>query len=277
VAEARRIVSQGKVAAFIGLEGGYPIQGDPARLELLFEVGVRYMTLTWNHSTSWADASGDEPQHGGLTATGRQVVREMNRLGMVVDVSHASDETFWDVLETTRAPIIASHSNARALCDHPRNLSDRMLRALAENDGVVGVSFVPGFLEQTYSAEARRRIAAIQPELERLDRDCRQAPGPCRKQRRRIYRRALAGLPPVSISRVLDHIDHVVQVAGVDHVGLGSDFDGFSVTPEGLEDVSRLPRITAGLLARGYSEEDVRKILGRNFMRVFQHARATVQ
>jgi membrane dipeptidase len=271
-AQARRIVARGQLAAFLGLEGGYVIRDDPNNLKPLYDQGVRYMTLTWRHNTGWADGSEDTPRHHGLTALGRRVVREMNRLGMVVDVSHVSDETFWDVLKTTSRPVIASHSNARALCDHPRNLTDPMLRALAKNGGVVGVNFAAVFIDQAYSEQARRRVAAIEPELERLRQGCAGDPAACRNKRHQLYHRALRGLPRVPLARLLDHIDHMVKVAGVDHVGLGSDFDGFGTGPEGLEDVSRLPRITRGLLARGYSEHDVRKILGQNFMRVFEQA-----
>ena len=268
-AEIRRLVRQGKLAALIGLEGGYAIEDRPENLAPLFERGVRYMTLTWRSSTGWADGSEGAPRHGGLTPLGRRVVREMNRLGMVVDVSHVSDATFWDVLKLATRPVIASHSNARALCDHPRNLTDSMLRAIARNGGVVGVTFAAAFLDQAFSKEATRRLAAIEGELKRLRRTCAAPEADCRERRRLLRRRALRGLPAVPLEQVIDHIDHVARVAGVDHVGLGSDFDGFGAGPVGLEDASRLPRITARLLARGYSEADVRKILGQNFMRVF--------
>jgi membrane dipeptidase len=270
VADARRLVGRGKLAVFLGLEGGYAIHDDPRNLKLLFDRGVRYMTLTWRLNTNWADGSEDRPRHHGLTDLGRRVVREMNRLGMVVDVSHVSDETFWDVLETTSAPVIASHSCCRALCDHPRNLTDRMLRAVARNGGVVGVGFAAGFLDQTFSRVARKRLAEVRPRLRRMRRECKEPARVCRARRMRVYRAAMRGLPRVPIERLIDHIDHAVKVAGVDHVGLGSDFDGYGVGPVGLEDVSRLPRVTALLLARGYSSTNIKKILGGNFLRVFR-------
>jgi membrane dipeptidase len=269
VEQALRIVRQGRIAAFLGLEGGYALEDDPAVLKLLHDRGVRYMTLTWRFNTSWADGSEDTPRHGGLTPLGRRIVQEMNRLKMVVDVSHVSDATFRDVLETTTQPVIASHSNARALTNHVRNLSDEMLRAVAKNGGVVGVSFAAAFLDEKFRSRGAALIEQMKPEIERA-KDCHDTPARCRDRMKQLYRRIASQLPRVSIERVIDHIDHVARVAGIDHVGLGSDFDGYTTGPAELSDCSRLPLITERLLARGYSQRDVKKILGDNFLRVFR-------
>jgi membrane dipeptidase len=207
------------------------------------------MTLTWNNTNAWADSSNDESRHGGLARFGRQVVQEMNRLGMVVDVSHCSDETFWDVLEVTRAPIMASHSSARALVDNPRNLSDDMLRAIAGNEGIAMINFGGAFID------------------------------PRKATRWKLIRDVLAhlGPSPVPLDLLLDHIDHAVAVAGVDHIGLGSDFDGTLFLPDGVGDVSGFPNVTAGLLKRGHSVADIRKILGENVLRVLEQAEAAPQ
>jgi membrane dipeptidase len=238
-ADVRRIVSQGKIAALMGLEGGHAIEDDLANLRLFATLGVRYMTLTWENANGWADSCYDEP-HGGLTEFGRAVVREMNRLGVMIDVSHVSDATFFDVLEVTGAPVIASHSSARALVDHPRNMSDEMLRALAANGGVVMINFSEFF----------------------TDPDKAPPWGPL------LHVASHFGWEETPLSKVIDHIDHAVRVAGVDHVGLGSDFAGTYFTPQGLKDVSGFPNITAELLRRGYSDADVRRILGENLLRV---------
>ena len=228
-AEFSRSYNSGKTAVLIGIEGGYAIENDLGLLRAFYQSGVRLMTLTHWTRTDWADASGDpEPRFGGLTEFGESVVREMNRLGMVVDVSHAHEETFWDVIRVSQAPVVASHSCCRALSDHHRNLTDDQLKALAKNGGLIGINFFPDFLD----AQAERKTA-------------------------------------VSVKTVVDHIDHVVKVTGTaDNVGLGSDFDGISATPVGLEDAGRLEAVTRELLARGYKESDVRKILGGNFSRV---------
>jgi membrane dipeptidase len=207
------------------------------------------MTLTWSNTNGWADSSGDERRHGGLTEFGREVVREMNRLGMLVDVSHVSDETFWDVIEVSRAPVIASHSSARALVDVPRNLSDEMLSAVGENGGVVMVNFGGTFIDPRKAGYGKAAFDVLRH----------------------------LGPSPVPLARLLDQIDHVAQVAGIDHVGLGSDFDGTLFMPEGVRDVAGFPNITAGLLERGFSEDQVRKILGENLLRVFERAEAVAE
>lgn len=270
VTEARRITGQGKAAAFLGLEGGHAIEDDKRNLKMFYDKGVRYMTLTWWHNTNWADGSGDKPKWNGLNDLGREIVREMNSLGMVIDVSHASEKTFWDVLEVTTKPIIASHSNTRAIADHHRNLSDEQLRALKANGGVVGINFVPGFLDPKAVEASSKLHQALKPELEAIKKKYKKDPQKSRKERWALWRKRSKELPRVSLDRVIDHIDHVVKIAGIDHVGLGSDFDGFSSGPVGLEDCTDLPLITEKLLERGYSQLDVKKILGENLLRVFE-------
>lgn len=240
--ELREVVATHRVAMLLGLEGGHAIENDLGALRDFYERGIRYMTLTWSNSNDWADSSSDTARHAGLSAFGREVVREMNRLGMIVDVSHAADDTFWDVIETTRAPLMASHSSARALVDVPRNMSDEMLRAVAENGGVVLVNFGGAFVDPR-KANRPRLVWDVLTHL---------------------------GPSPIPCERVLEHIDHIAQVAGTAHVGLGSDFDGTLFLPEGLRDVSGFPRITEGLLARGYSEEEIFGILGGNALRVLE-------
>lgn len=269
-ADARRLVGEGKVAGFIGIEGGHAIEDDKSALAMFFDRGVRYMTLTWWHNTNWADGSGDKPKHHGLNELGQEIVREMNRLGMVVDLSHASEETFWDVLEVTEKPVIASHSNAHALADHHRNLSDDQLRALARNGGVIGINFVAGFLDIEFNRASDKLRAELEPQMNALRKKYRKDPGEGRRQRWALWREKAKDIEPVPLAKFIDHIDHAVQVAGVDHVGLGSDFDGFTIGPQGIENCTSLPLITRALLDRGYSEEDVKKILGENFLRVFE-------
>ena len=270
-ADIRRAVEERKLAALLGLEGGYAIDEKLERVEHYYRRGVRYMTPTWTHSLSWAGSSGDEAgSTRGLNEFGRQVVREMNRLGMMVDVSHVSDKTFWDIVETSDAPVIASHSNCRSLTDVPRNLTDEMIVALAGTGGVVSVVFYPGFLDPVW----RERKNALDSEIEPRVREvmANQDIGPheriaADRFRTREYARRL---PTVPLARVADHIDHVVRLTGVEHVGLGSDFDGITATPEGLSSVAELPNLTEELLRRGYTAEDVWKILGGNVLRVME-------
>ncbi|MGB7296051.1 MAG: membrane dipeptidase [Candidatus Aminicenantales bacterium] len=276
--EAMRLRNSGKTGILIGIEGGYAIDSDLDMLRTFYRTGVRLITLTHWTDTDWADASGDPiANHGGLTSFGEQVIKEMNTLGMVIDVSHVHDETFWDVIQITKAPAVASHSCCRALADHHRNLSDEMLKALAKNNGVVGINFHPGFL----NAEIEKKYDALLAEVTRkhgLAADfqaIRQADDEIRNKVMAEFE-AKSGelqktLPRVDVKTVVDHIDHVVKVTGyTDHVGLGSDFDGISSTPEGLENVGLIGAITEELQRRGYEEGDIRKILGGNFLRVFQ-------
>jgi membrane dipeptidase len=277
-----------KLAALMGIEGGHSIEGSLALLRQYYALGARYMTLTWNNSNGWADSSGDIDDatvphtREGLSEFGKDVVYEMNRLGMMVDVSHVSDKTFFRTLIISRAPVIASHSSARALCDSPRNLTDDMLRAIANSGGpeskggVVQVNFYSGFVSEAY----RNAQKAMQPEV---DREIEGRKAKAQAEGRpvsyaeitKIQKAAADRIPRPPLSLVIDHIDHIAKVAGVDHVGLGSDFDGVNgQLPQGMDSPADLPKITVALMARGYSAEDCRKILGGNLLRVFREVEA---
>lgn len=219
-----RAIDEGKVAGMLSLEGAEPLMGDPGLVDIFHRLGVRMISLTWNWRNTFADGLSASRAEGRLTELGVEVLQEMERLGIILDVSHLSDSCFWDVVETAKRPFIASHSNCRALCDHPRNLTDEVIKAIADHGGVIGVNFAPNFVHKEKA----------------------------------------------TLERVVDHIDHVVEIAGIDHVGLGSDFDGIRSTPEGLEDISKLPGITLELLRRGYSENEIKRILGGNHLRVFK-------
>jgi membrane dipeptidase len=263
----RKAQKEGKRAVLIGIEGGHAIEDSLDILRSFYRLGARYMTLTHTNTNHWADSSGDKPAHDGLTDFGRDVVREMNRLGMMVDVSHVADATFWDVIETTRAPIIASHSSARALAEHNRNMTDDMLRAVAKNGGVVMVNFYPVFISSEVGAAATARNARHKAEMDALD---AKYPDEGAEYDAAVNAmRAADPLPKAPLSVVADHIEHIAKVAGVDHVGIGSDFDGIDEVPAGLEDISRMPNLRAELKRRGFSEGDLRKIMGENLMRVF--------
>jgi membrane dipeptidase len=254
-------------AILIGIEGGHAIEDSLDILRAFYRFGARYMTLTHTNTNNWADSSGGEAIHNGLTPFGKEVVLEMNRLGMLVDVSHVSDKTFYDVIEVSKAPVIASHSSARALAHAPRNMTDDMLIALAKNGGVAMVNFYPVFLSDEVAKASMAREEKLKPEIAAL-----KAKDPSEGA---VYEAGLRELmtanplPKVSWTVIVDHIDHMVKVAGIDHVGIGSDFDGIGEVPEGMEDVSKLPAIRTELKRRGYSDDDVRKIMGENFMRVF--------
>lgn len=268
--DVRRIAGEGKLAALIGLEGGHII-GD--RLEALREYherGVRCMTLTWMNTNKWADSSDDTTKWGGLTDFGRSVVREMDRLGMLIDCSHVSEKTLFDVLETTKHPVLVSHSCMRALVDIPRNISDEAIRAVAERGGVVCVNFFTGFLDGEY----HEKVAALWTEFRaRAEELAPQYGGDTQKAWDALhpeFEKRTGEFHPVPLARLVDHIDHAVKVAGVDHVGLGSDFDGISAAPVGLDDVSKLPLITEELARRGYSDRDIKKILGGNLLKLVE-------
>jgi membrane dipeptidase len=272
VAEIRAAVAQGKLASVMGVEGGHIIEDDLAALRSFYRLGVRYMTLTHSFHTEWADSSGTRsdvaPRHHGLAPFGEQVVREMNRLGMMVDISHVSDETFWDVIGISQAPVIASHSSVRAVADHRRNLDDDMLRALAKNGGVLMVNFYPAYIDEEASRQTRDYYARWKHVYEEIGEKYADDP----RARREAYwaQSAAHPAPRTSLAVLLDHFDHAVQVAGPDHVGLGADWDGVGSMPEQLDDVSQLPNLTRGLLERGHSPDTVRKILGENLLRVMQ-------
>ena len=268
-AEIRDAHKQGKIAALLGVEGGHIINSDIGVLRAYAALGVRYMTLTHSGNDEWADSSTDKAVHNGLTDFGREVVREMNRLGVMVDISHVSDKTFYDALETSKAPLIASHSSCRAICDAPRNMTDQMMKDLAAKGGVVQINYHVGFLSQEF-----RDAEKANPELNKtisaeVMKRCADNEGCQLIEGDRITREYVeqGKLPRVEFSKIIEHIDHAVKVAGIDHVGLGSDFDGANM-PYGMEDAAKLPKITEALLQKGYAEGDVKKILGENTLRV---------
>ena len=268
-AEVREAHKQGKIAALMGVEGGHMINSSLPVLRTYAALGVRYMTLTHSGNDEWADSSTDKPVHNGLTEFGKDVVREMNRLGMMVDISHVSDKTFYDALEVSKAPLLASHSSCRAICDAPRNMTDQMMKDLAAKGGVIQINYHVGFLSQEF-----RNAEKSNPELEKAIADevhnrCGESEGCQLIEGDRITREYVekGQLPRVSFEKIIEHIDHAVKVAGIEHVGLGSDFDGANM-PYGMEDATKLPAVTEALLQKGYSEGDVRKILGENTLRL---------
>jgi membrane dipeptidase len=277
---------QGKIAALMGIEGGHAIEDSLRLLRDYYALGIRYMTLTHSNTNNWADSSGDIDRadvqhHNGLTDFGKDVVREMNRLGMMVDISHVADKTFWDALQVSSAPIFASHSSCRALCNVPRNMTDDMIVALAKKGGVVQINFSCGFLSQKVAdadKNAQQDNAAVRQRMERETAGKTLTP----EQRRALTAkiRAEMGIQPgprATLQDVVAHIDHVRKIAGVDAVGLGSDFDGIGCTPEGLDDVSKWPNLTRALLEKGYSAEDIRKIYGGNLLRVMRGVEAAAE
>jgi membrane dipeptidase len=266
--DMRRLHEEGKRAILIGMENGGPIEHNLRLLRNYYRLGVRYVTLTHSDNNPICDSStAAEPRWNGLSDFGKEVVREMNRLGLIVDVSHISDKAFWDVLDVSRAPVMASHSCARALCQSPRNMSDDMIRALARKGGVIQVNFYGGFLDESINRKTEELRKSLEPEIEKLKET--------HKGNEAAYWTAVGELwarhapPPPEIDVLIDHIDHIVKLVGADHVGLGSDFDGASSYPKGLEDVTGYPLITYHLLKRGYPEKDIVKILGGNILRVF--------
>jgi len=271
VADIRRAAAEHKIAALMGVEGGHMIDRDLRVLRDFAALGMRYLTLTHFKNTEWADSSTDTPAHNGLTAFGKDVVRELNRLGVMVDISHVSDKTFSDAIAVSSAPVIASHSSTRVLTNHPRNMTDEMLRALARNGGVVMINYHAGFISEEFRIASEKRSGDVVGRMAAMSKKCGGNEACTTMEQERLDHEAMATgqLPKVSWERIIDHIDHAVKVAGVDHVGLGSDFDG-AVMPLGMEDVSKLPRITDTLLKKGYAEQDVEKILGGNLLRVME-------
>jgi len=276
VADIERAHREHKLAALMGIEGGHSIENDIHLLRDYYRLGVRYMTLSWSNTNEWADSSGDindekVQHHNGLTDFGKQVVLEMNRLGMMVDISHVADKTFFDTIATTKAPVIASHSTARALVNAPRNMTDDMLKAVAKNGGVVQVNFFNAFDDEDFrkAEEAQSKEQAVARQ-EFMDKSKAEGKPVSYIELDRIEREWMAKIPRPPLKSLIDHIDHIAKVAGVDHVGLGSDFDGVSgATPQGIDSAADLPKITQALLDRGYSEGDIKKILGGNLLRVF--------
>ena len=261
--DIERIAKSGKIASLVGIEGGHSIENSLGSLRMFHRLGARYMTLTHSDNLDWADSATDEPKHGGLTPFGEEVVREMNRLGMLVDISHISADTMRHVLRIAQAPVIASHSSAYAIAPHPRNVPDDVLKLVAKNGGVIMVNFYSGFIDPdaakllAENSGVYRELRAKFPDAA----DFQKALDEWRKSHK---------MPRGTLAQVLDHIDHIAKVAGVDHVGIGSDFDGINSAPVGLEDVSTYPRITQGLIDRGYSDDAVRKILGANLLRALR-------
>jgi len=269
-ADVEREFAGGRIASLLGMEGGHSLENSLGALRTYYDLGVRYMTLTHGVTLDWADAAGDTPRHGGLTRFGEEVVREMNRLGMLVDLSHVTPETMDDALRVSEAPVIFSHSSARAICDVPRNVPDEVLERLPGNGGVVMVTFVAAFVSQEFAdvtmpvwAEYKRRARGVTDPAER----------------QRIYKELSAPVkvPRVTIGQVADHIEHIRRVAGVDHVGIGGDYDGNDRWPEDLEDVSKYPNLFAELIRRGWTDADLRKLAGGNLLRAFRGAEAAAK
>src|ERR1700687_747164 len=271
--DVRRAHAQGKIAALIGVEGGHMIGNDIRMVRIFGDLGVRYMTLSHFYNDEWADSSTDKPVHNGLTDYGKEIVREMNRQGIMVDISHVSDKTFYDALEVSKAPLIASHSSCRAICNHPRDMSDEMIKALAAKGGVIQINYEKSFIDQSYKSAYDQATAGagVVGVLSQAIKECGDDVDCTAKVQSAVERKMTkqGKLPHVSWERIVDHVDHVVKLVGTEHVGLGSDFDGATM-PDGMEDCSKLPRITEALLRKGYSEEDIRKILGENTLRVME-------
>jgi membrane dipeptidase len=266
VADIRRLERQGKVAALMGLEGGHAIEDSLDRLWMFYQKGIRYMTLTHSNTNDFADSSSGEPRWGGLNELGRQVVKEMNRLGMMVDISHVSDDTFWDVLEVSQAPVLASHSSCRALTPIPRNMTDEMIKALAKKGGVIMINFGSDFVNAAHGRRSNKVVEIIRQKYRGDFSHWSEVARELEKQE---------PLPPATLDDVLAHIEHVVKLVGPEYVGFGSDFDGVPDVPTGLDDCTKLPSITYELLKRGYSEKDITKILGGNLLRVFEAVEQT--
>jgi membrane dipeptidase len=271
--DVRRAHAQGKIAALIGVEGGHMIGNDIRVVRIFADLGVRYMTLSHFYNDEWADSSTDKPAHNGLTDFGKDIVREMNSQGILVDISHVSDKTFYDALEVSKAPLLASHSSCRALCNHVRNMSDDMIMALAAKGGVIQISYEKSFIDQAYKDAYEKETGGVVEHLSELTKYCNNDESCISREMAKWQQKLTAEgkLPRVSWERIIDHIDHAVKLVGAEHVGLGSDFDGADM-PDGMEDCSKLPKITEALLRKGYSAGDIRKILGENTLRVMERA-----
>jgi len=276
--DIERLHRQGKVAILMGVEGGHEIEGDLRVLDIFYRLGVRYMTLTHTKNDELGDSSGDDPRWNGLSPLGRDAIKRMNELGMMVDISHVSDKTFYDALSVTRAPLLASHSSCRALCNAPRDMSDDMLRALARNGGVIDINFYSGFLSREFADSYKKIEKHVEEEIAAA-----RAPYAQRGEHLpyleevELQRRLIKDLPVPSYTVIADHIDHAVKIAGVDHVGLGSDFDGIDSAPRGMEDVSKIPDLVRELARRGYNEQELEKILGGNVLRVMREVEQVAQ
>jgi membrane dipeptidase len=269
--DIRRAHKDGKIAALMGVEGGHMIGNDIRIVRIFGDLGVRYMTLSHFYNDEWADSSTDKPAHNGLTDYGKDIVREMNRQGIMVDISHVSDKTFYDALEVSKAPLVASHSSCRAICNHPRDMTDDMIKALAAKGGVIQINYEKSFIDQAYKDASDKLTGGVVAQFDQLKKQCGDDDECLSKEMNEMEKRATAEgkLPHVTWERIIDHIDHVVKLVGPDHVGLGSDFDGATM-PEGMDDCTHLPKITEALMRKGYSDGDIRKILGGNILRVME-------
>ncbi len=269
-AEIRRAKKQNKVCVLMGIEGGYVIENSLYALRNFYRLGIRYMTLTHNVTHDWADAHRDEPKNNGLSDFGKEVVREMNRLGMLVDISHVSDKTMSDVLDVSTAPIIASHSSARGVANHTRNVPDNILKRVANNGGVIMINFYPAFLDEKYNSDDNARSARLKPQIDALREQYKNDQQAYNEAERKLLAANPINVP--SYTRIVDHIDHIKNVAGIDYVGIGSDYDGVPLLPQGMNGMEDLSLVTYEMLKRGYSETDILKVLGENFMRAFAQA-----
>lgn len=270
--DVRDAAAQGKLAALMGLEGGYALDENAANVQKYYDLGVRYLSPAWSVSVSWAGSSNDaDGQTRGLNALGVEVIGEMNRLGMMIDVSHVSDPTFWDIMDVTTQPVIASHSNARALAQHQRNLTDDMIRAIADGGGVVCVVFYPSFLDDDWAQAKVAVDVEIAPLLSAALAQCDGTPlGKYMATEPLRMAEYVRRIPPLTVGRVVDHIDHIARLTGVEHIGIGSDFDGIPATPSDLTSVADLPNLTTELLRRGYTAHQIEGILGGNVLRVLE-------
>ena len=269
--ELLEAVKQNRIAAMFGVEGGHTIENDLEKLEVFYNRGARYMTLTWNNSTEWASSAFDETftedlQNKGLTDFGKQIVHKMNQLGMIVDISHVGIQTFWDVINTTTKPIMASHSSVYALCKHQRNLNDDQIKAIAKNGGVIQVNFHPGFIDPIFEEKEKAFFENHKVEFDSLIKTGMDEWNVIDTLYHKYAEEANKMRPPLSM--LIDHIDYIAKLVGVDYVGIGSDFDGINLTPQQLDDVTTYPLITKALIDRGYTPQDINKILGQNFLRV---------
>lgn len=269
-AEVEQAHREGKIAGLMGMEGGHMINNSLPTLRMYAKLGVRYLTLTHSLNTDWADSSGEAPKHNGLNAFGKQVVGELNDLGVMVDVSHVSDKTFWDALATSRAPLIASHSSCRAISGHARNMTDEMIRALAAKGGVIQINYLDSYLDQALFEYSRKAQPLMREMMQKYP--GRENLAKWREEVAKVHGPA----PRVSWEKIIEHIDHAVKLVGIDHVGLGSDFDGGPM-PAGMDDVTHLPKITQALVRRGYSDADIRKILGGNTLRLMRAVEAVAK
>jgi membrane dipeptidase len=274
-AEIEKALAEGKICAVIGVEGGHAIENSIEKLEELYKLGVRYLGLTWNNSTDWASSAFDETTNPdkvkitGLSEFGKKVVEKMNELGMIVDVSHLGEKAFWDVVKVTKKPIIASHSSVYKLCPHYRNLKDEQIKAIAQTGGVVFVNFYAEYIDSTFNTKRKKLEEKYKAQFDSIRVLYEHDQNAYRRARRQLMQKIAEELrPPLDV--LIDHIDYIAKLVGVDHVGIGSDFDGISITPLEMDDVTFLPNITKKLLERGYSTDDVKKILGGNFLRVFK-------